>query len=537
MAAASHLSLLLLMLSFAAAAVAGSLPAIQQACKATRFPATCINTLSKPGRVPQDPTPIQIIQAAITLSSANVAVSRSRVKRIFDSSFGNPNRTIAAKNCGVGLTNAVYRTALSLRELQLRRGDTRNVRAWMSASLHYQYGCWSGLSYVNDTKEVVDTMLYLNATIGLTSNALCMITALDLYGQNTAAWGPPKTERDGVWGTGSSAAGGSGSGFKGGVPAELTADATVCQGRAGRRCYKTVQAAVEAAPSFGKKRFVIHIPAGTYEEMVTIPLEKRYVVFLGDGVGKTVITGSAAVGKPGISTFNTATVSVIGDGFMMRGVTVQNTAGPVTRQAVAFRSDSDQSVIEECEFLGNQDTLYVQTLRQYYKSCSIQGNIDFIFGNAAAVFEDCTILLRPRQQMPESGESNSVTAQGRVDPAQATGLVFHNCRINATDAYMELYTKNSKVHRNYLGRPWKEFSRTVFLHCYLGPIIAPQGWLAWGGDFALKTLFYGEFGNSGPGADRSQRVEWSSLIPEDHVNAYSVANFIQGNHWIPTYSS
>ena len=85
----------------------------------------------------------------------------------------------------------------------------------------------------------------------------------------------------------------------------------------------------------------------------------------------------------------------------------------------------------------------------------------------------------------------------------------------------------------YLGRPWKEYSRTVYLHCTLAEIVQPQGWMPWSGDFALDTLYYGEFGSAGPGAAAGRRVAWSSQVPEDHVDAYSVANFIQGHEWIP----
>ncbi|KAE9584227.1 putative pectinesterase [Lupinus albus] len=204
---------------------------------------------------------------------------------------------------------------------------------------------------------------------------------------------------------------------------------------------------------------------------------------------------------------------------MAKDLTIQNTAGPITYQAVAFKSDSDLSIIENCEFLGNQDTLYAHSLRQFYKSCHIQGNVDFIFGNSAAVFQDCVILVRPRQENPEKGESNAITAHGRSDPAQATGFVFHNCLINGTDKYLALYHSNPNVHKNFLGRPWRLYSRT--------------GWLPWKEDFALKTLYYGEFENSGPGSDLSQRVPWSNKVPSEHVLAYSAQNFIQGNTWIP----
>lgn len=224
-------------------------------------------------------------------------------------------------------------------------------------------------------------------------------------------------------------------------------------------------------------------------------------------------------------------IGVVGDGFMARDLTFQNTAGPDAHQAVAFRSDSDFSLLENCEFLGNQDTLYAHGLRQFYKNCRIQGNVDFIFGNSAAVFQDCEILIAPRQLNPEKGEKNAVTAQGRIDPSQSTGFVFLNCLINGTEEYMKLFKANPKVHKNYLGRPWKDYSRTVFIGCNLEALITPDGWLPWSGDFALKTLYYGESKNTGPGSDRSQRVSWSSVIPDEHVHVYSVTNFIQADEW------
>uniref|UniRef100_A0A5B7B2U0 Putative pectinesterase/pectinesterase inhibitor 51 n=2 Tax=Davidia involucrata TaxID=16924 RepID=A0A5B7B2U0_DAVIN len=400
----------------------------------------------------------------------------------------------------------------------------------MSAALLYQYDCWSALKYVNDSQRVNETMAFLDSLIGLTSNALSMMVSYDIFGKDTGSWKPPMTERDGFW----EAGGGAGLGYKGGFPSGLTADVTVCESGCD---YRTVQEAVNAAPdNQGLRRFVIHIKEGVYEETVRVPLEKKNVVFLGDGMGKTVITGSLNVGQPGLSTSNTATVGVLGDGFMASGLTIKNTAGPDAHQAVAFRADSDLSIIENCEFIGNQDTLYAHSLRQFYKSCRIQGNVDFIFGNSASIFQDCLILVAPRQVKPEKGENNAVTAHGRTDPAQSTGFVFQNCVVNGTAEYMALYYSKPQVHKNFLGRPWKEYSRTVFIHCNLEALITPQGWIPWSGDFALKTLYYGEFENSGSGADLSNRVSWSRQIPAEHVYTYSVQNFIQGDEWIPTSS-
>ncbi|XP_010052937.2 LOW QUALITY PROTEIN: probable pectinesterase/pectinesterase inhibitor 51 [Eucalyptus grandis] len=512
-----------------------SSPAIQQACKSTRFPDLCA---SQPYRLPSaSPSSLDVILSAIQISSDNLANAQSMVDSILSSSAGNVNRTLAAKNCIEVLANSRRRTESTVGEA-IPGGRTKDGRAWLSAALLYQYDCWSALKYANDTSEVDRTMAFLNTLTMLTSNALSMLVSYDRFGKDAAAWKPPATERDDFWEDGVVGGGGaSGLGFDGGVPAGLKADATVCKD-GGSGCYATVQAAVDAAPKNvgGGKRFVIHIKEGVYEETVRVPFEKTNLVFLGDGMGKTVITGSSNVGQPGVSTYNTATVGVVGDGFMATGLTIQNTAGPDAHQAVAFLSDSDFSVIENCEFLGNQDTLYAHALRQYYKSCHIEGNVDFIFGNSASYFQDCQILVRPRQVKPEKGENNAVTAHGRTDPAQSTGFVFQNCLVNGTEEYMALYRSKPDKHKNFLGRPWKEYSRTVFIECNLEALITPQGWMPWSGDFALKTLYYGEFKNTGPGSERSSRVSWSSQVPAEHVNTYSVKSFIQGDEWIPTSS-
>ncbi|KDO58343.1 hypothetical protein CISIN_1g009085mg [Citrus sinensis] len=506
-------------------------PQIQLACKATRFPDVCQQSLSQSHNVPPNPSPAQMIQSAIGVSSQNLETAKSMVKRILDSSSDSQNRSRAATTCLqiLGYSGARSQSASDA----LPRGKLKDARAWYSAALTYQYDCWSALKYVNDTKQVGETMAFLDSLTGLTSNALSMMMSFDNFGDDFNAWRAPQTERAGFWEKGGSGA--AQFGFRGGFPSKLTAGVTVCKD--GSCKYKTLQDAVNAAPdNVPAKRFVINIKAGVYEETVRVPFEKKNVVFLGDGMGKTVITGSLNVGQQGVSTYESATVGVLGDGFMASGLTIQNTAGPDAHQAVAFRSDSDLSIIENCEFLGNQDTLYAHSLRQFYKKCRIQGNVDFIFGNSPSIFQDCEILVAPRQLKPEKGENNAVTAHGRTDPAQWSGFVFQNCLINGTEEYMKLYYSKPRVHKNYLGRPWKEYSRTVFIHCNLEALVHPDGWLPWSGDFALKTLYYGEFQNTGPGSKTANRVPWSSQIPAEHVNAYSVQNFIQGDEWISTSS-
>ncbi|TYH45442.1 hypothetical protein ES332_D11G264800v1 [Gossypium tomentosum] len=499
------------------------------ACQATRFPELCETSLTQLSHLPPNTTSLQIIQSTISISDHNLKTGQSMVKSILDTSKGNLNRTNIATICLDILSYSSYR--IKSAHYALTHGNIKDARAWMSAALGYQQNCWGALKYVNDTKLVVDTMLFLDSLVHHSSNALSMMVAYDNYGEDTTLWTPPKTDRDGFYEKGSG--GKLELRFNGGFPSNLKVDVTVCKNH--RKCYKTVQEAVDAAPKNkkGRDQYVIKIRKGVYEETVRVPFEKKNVVFLGEGMGKTIITGALNVHQPGMNTYNSATVGVLGDGFMASGLTIRNTAGSDAHQAVAFRSDSDHSVIENCEFLGNQDTLYAQSLRQFYKNCRIQGNVDFIFGNSASVFQDCEIFVGPRQTNPESSENNAVTAHGRTDPAQSTGLVFHNCVINGTEEYMRYYKENPEVHKNYLGRPWKEYSRTIFINCKLEKIISPDGWMPWSGDVGLKTVFYGEFRNSGPGSDVSKRVPWSTQIPSQNVPTYSVQNFIQGDQWIP----
>ncbi|CAN4126295.1 unnamed protein product [Withania somnifera] len=501
---------------------------IQRACKASRDPPTCKSSLTDPSHFPSDLTNLEIILSALSISSQNLTIARSTVKNLLNTASGNVNLTISAKNCLQGFDYSAYRYNLTADALS--RGEIKNARVWMSAALGYQIGCSSNLMKVNGTLGVAKALELMNTLIGFSTNALWMMVNYDIYGNDTGLWGPPKTERDGFWEVGSGSK--SMFGFKGGVPSGLSPNRTVC--KMGRCDYRMVQEAVNAAPdNLGSGKFVIWIKAGLYDEIVRIPLIKRNVVLLGDGMGKTIITGSLSVGlMPGMTTYESATVGVSGDGFMASGLTIQNTAGIGAGQAVAFRSDSDLSIIENCEFLGNQDTLYTQSLRQYYQSCRIQGNVDFIFGNAAAFFQDCHILVTPRLLNPEKGETNAVTAHGRLDPGQSTGFVFQNCSINGTEEYMKLYHSNPNVHKTYLGRPWKEYSRAVFVNCNLEVLVHPEGWMPWSGEFALVTLYYGEFNSSGAGANVTGRVPWSNQIPAEHVHSYSLKNFVQGDKWI-----
>ncbi|MED6155195.1 putative pectinesterase/pectinesterase inhibitor 41 [Stylosanthes scabra] len=209
-------------------------------------------------------------------------------------------------------------------------------------------------------------------------------------------------------------------------------------------------------------------------------------------------------------------------------MTFRNTAGPEKHQAVAVRNGADFSTFYSCSFEGYQDTLYVHTMRQFYRECDIYGTVDFIFGNAKVVFQSCNLYPR----LPMKGQFNAITAQGRTDPNQDTGISIHNCTIRAAD---DLVAAGRGAAPTYLGRPWKEYSRTVYMQTMMDGVVDSAGWRAWDRDFALTTLYYAEFNNTGVGATTANRVTWQGyhVINTTDAANFTVSNFLLGDNWLP----
>ncbi|XP_071707907.1 pectinesterase 2-like [Rutidosis leptorrhynchoides] len=308
----------------------------------------------------------------------------------------------------------------------------------------------------------------------------------------------------------------------------MKANIVVSQARGSR--FRTIQSALNFAAGLkrGNKRYIVYIRKGVYRENLEIGNNLNNIMLLGDGARYTIITGSRSVAR-GFTTYSTATIGVDGIGFIARGITIRNTAGPENKQAVALRTSSDLSVYYGCSIEGYQDTLFVLAQRQFYKTCYIYGTIDFIFGNAAVVFQTCMILAR----RPLKGQSNTITAQGRGDPFQNTGISFHNSRVMpAPDLRPVMHTV-----RTYLGRPWQEYSRTVYMKTFMDSHIDRQGWASWdNSNFAQKTLVYGEYACFGPGSSTRNRVKWPGyqvIRSASVASQYTVERLIAGRSWLP----
>jgi pectin methylesterase-like acyl-CoA thioesterase len=297
--------------------------------------------------------------------------------------------------------------------------------------------------------------------------------------------------------------------------------------------FKKVQAAVDAAPAEGA---VIRIQPGTYHEEIAI--EKSHIQLRGLGADpmQVILSFDKSAGKAG-GTGKSQSVLVTGDDFYAENLTIENTFSrgrpltPQGSQAVALRVRGDRAVFRHVRLLGYQDTLYADgkgcdsedgpclPARQYFADCYIEGNVDFIFGDAVAFFERCEIHALAHNTV-------MLTAQSKRYEGERSGYVFDHCRLTAGPGA-------SKV---YLGRPWRSHASVVFLNTEMGPEIVPAGWLEWKHDDrdSLPTSFYGEYNSSGPGANSKARDAHSRQLTAADAARYSVKAWMTGDDgWNP----
>jgi len=281
--------------------------------------------------------------------------------------------------------------------------------------------------------------------------------------------------------------------------------------------FRTVQEAVDAAPSHSRSRFTIHIKPGIYRERVTVPPEKTFLRLEGEGALTTVITAGIHAGMPGrdgrpLITFGTPTVFIQANDFVAENLTFENSAG-AQGQALALTIMSDRGVFRKCRFLGYQDTLLAQAGRQLFEHCYIEGAVDFIFGGSAAWFEACEIHVKA---------DGYITAPN-TPKDQRYGYVFSHCTITSEPGV-----------QTYLSRPWRPYGFTYFLDTEMSDAVRPEGWNNWNDVTRQATARYGEIRSSGPGSGQGARVVWVRAVAEAQARDLSIASVLGGlDGWNP----
>lgn len=293
--------------------------------------------------------------------------------------------------------------------------------------------------------------------------------------------------------------------------------------------HATIQAAVNAAPDNSAQRFLIFVKNGTYTEKVLIPASKQNLSLIGQDSAKTILAYNDYAGGAG-GTDNSYTINIKAPGFYAENITFKNTwaiTGGSSNQAVALMTEGDRQVFKNCRAFSFQDTHYPKqaNTRQYYLNCFIEGATDFMFGAATAYFESCTINC-------VSGGQYITAPSGTT---REFGLVYNNCSITSKP--------NVAAQTFYLGRPWKDFGKTVWLNTKMGSHVRDIGWAVWatGGEDADNHLtgFFAEYNsmNLAGASINPTRAAWGKKLTADQASRYNidhVFNYGAGsNSWNP----
>ncbi|WP_405791408.1 pectinesterase family protein [Streptomyces sp. NBC_00029] len=307
----------------------------------------------------------------------------------------------------------------------------------------------------------------------------------------------------------------------------------------GSAAHRSVQAAVDAATAGD----TVLVSRGTYRETVNVPASKHGLTLKGatGNAEDVVITYDNASGtpKPGGGTYGTAgsaTATFSANDITVTGVTVENTwersAHPDVRdtQAVAVNASGDRQRYLNSRFIGHQDTVLnwapsaTGQYRQYFRHCFIAGDVDFVFGNATAVYDQVNITLRDRGAA--AGGHNGYLAAPNTDAAKPYGILITDSTISSP----------ARPGTYYLGRPWhpgpSAVGQLVIRNTSLPAAVKTEGpWTDMGG-FSWKSARFAEYANTGPGAGTG--ANRPQLAP-DRATAHTARAYLAGtDDWNPT---
>lgn len=299
--------------------------------------------------------------------------------------------------------------------------------------------------------------------------------------------------------------------------------------------YATLQQAINALKSNQQSRQVIYIKPGTYHEKFSIPQNKPFVTLIGADAATTILTyddyaGKATADGGTIGTQNCASFTISATDFQAQNLTFQNPHANTTSsgdQAVAVGVYNDRATFYNCRLVGYQDTFYVKNnARVYCKSCYIEGNVDFIFGDAVLVCEDCQL---------HCNRDGSVITAAAEHTNSLFGFNFIRCRLT----HIEGKDFNNKQFSGfYLGRPWKPNARVVYLYCEEPALLKAAAWCRMS-DEADAALF-GEYQCTGEGAaaDRQAKREMGGRqLTDAEAATYTLQNIFARTTNPTKYSS
>ena len=315
-------------------------------------------------------------------------------------------------------------------------------------------------------------------------------------------------------------------------------DAVVAQDGTGD--YATVQAAVDAAPANLVKPWLIFIKEGTYNEHVDVPADKPYLYFIGQGRDKVKIADDKLCGGDNALHVDVgATFVAKSSDLYFEGISFVNTygveqnAGP---QALALNTKADRVVFNNCGMYSYQDTWITPSesdCRGYVKNCFIEGAVDFIYNNGDYFFDGDTLNIVRK--------SGGYIVAPSHDADSKWGYVFMNNVITAPGVPSETDV--------WLGRPWHNQPKTVFINTKAEVTIPAAGWHDTMGGIPAIFAEYNTMDADGNPLDlthrnnyywytdgNGQKVEGyaKSVLTDEEAATYTIENVLRGtDNWQP----
>ncbi|WP_340381468.1 pectinesterase family protein [Streptomyces sp. SS7] len=315
-----------------------------------------------------------------------------------------------------------------------------------------------------------------------------------------------------------------------GSPAARLTPQTLYVDPLGRGDFGTVRDAVAATTGSG---WTLVLAAGVYRETVVLDATRTEATWIGAAEDPRAVVivydNAAGTPKPGGGTYGTtgsATTTVQAAGFTARWITFANDwlradhPDITGTQAVAIKVQGDRSAFHHCRFLGHQDTLYADSIaltafaRQYYAHCYVEGDVDFVFGRATAVYEHCHFRTLDRTDLA-SAPYGFVLAPSTAG-ASPRGYLVTGSRISsaAPDAFYKL------------ARPWVPSSdptarpSLTVRDTHLGAgLDAVAPYTSMSASFPWQDQRFAEYRNTGPGAEVTVPENRPQLTDEQAASA------------------
>ena len=301
-------------------------------------------------------------------------------------------------------------------------------------------------------------------------------------------------------------------------------DAVVAQDGSGD--YLTLQAAIDNAPEGRGTPYLIFVKNGRYKEHIDIPALKTFLHIIGQDRDKTVIYDDRLCG--GDNAYNVdqgATVVVKAADTFFENITLENSyghekqAGP---QALALNTQADRIALNNVALLSYQDTWITassQKNRHYIKNSLIEGAVDFIYNGGDVYLDGDTLEI--------NRTSGGYIVAPRHTADTKWGYVFMNNIIRPGKDFKTGNTLN--VTDVWLGRPWHDSPKTVFINTQTFVPIPAKGWYNTMGGLPELWADYNTVDADGNPLDLSQRESYYYYIDRstgNKVEKFNVKNFL-----------